>query len=445
MINDIRLTNFRAFKDVSLELGKVTLLLGPNNSGKSAIISGINLLVQTARSSDREVPLLLGGELESLGTYTDMVFGNDPTVPVGICLSFSGIPQSQRFSPITPSSKLELDLLFAYRRQRRQIVLKHSKLSQLKNGSSETWVKTSYKPATDTSILTELIGEHGPVRLTKGRWTTAANHFLVSPDFTYGYRPRELEELLAYSRVVSAHQGIERQLLNIESLGPFRQLPQRFYTFTGESPRFVGSRGDNAVAILAADNSRRGARKLGLIRLISDWMNSANVASTVGLKVHTERQFEIKLRHPVTKELENFADTGFGCSQVLPVLVAGFNAPEGTTLLVQQPELHLHPRAQAELGSFLHGLYKRDVQTLVETHSEHLVLRVQRLTAEGRFRPQDIKIFYVHATSNGKEVREIRIGEDGEFLDEWPHGFFPERLEETRAMLKGPVRRKATV
>ena len=242
--------------------------------------------------------------------------------------------------------------------------------------------------------------------------------------------------------MLSLQYWIEEQLQSVEALGPFRQLPQRAYPFSGESPRFVGYRGENAIAILAADHSRRGSRRRGLLAQVSSWMEQARIARSVGLVVQSDQQFEIRLRHPITNELENFADTGFGCSQVLPVLVGGYNAPKASLLLVQQPELHLHPRAQAELGTFLLSLYQRTVQTVVETHSEHLVLRVQRLVAEGQISPDEVKIYYVHPTPQGREVRLIRLGDDGEFLDEWPDGFFPERLEEARAILQGPAKRQ---
>ena len=108
-----------------------------------------------------------------------------------------------------------------------------------------------------------------------------------------------------------------------------------------------------------------------------------------------------------------------------------------------QPELHLHPRAQAELGSFFLELFKRRVQAIVETHSEHLLLRVQTLVAEGRFNPDDVAIYYVKPTGAGKQVSRVHLNARGEFLDSWPDGFFPERLAEARALLKANHRRSA--
>ena len=123
-------------------------------------------------------------------------------------------------------------------------------------------------------------------------------------------------------------------------------------------------------------------------------------------------------------------------------LVAGYWADPNSTLIVEEPEIHLHPRAQSELGHFVYQMYRNKVQVILETHSEHLVLRIQRLVAEGRIPPKDVIIYYVYPRAGKKTFSVLGLTEEGMFQGKWPEGFFPERLVEGRAILKAPAARR---
>ena len=100
--------------------------------------------------------------------------------------------------------------------------------------------------------------------------------------------------------------------------------------------------------------------------------------------------------------------------------------------MVEQPEIHLHPRLQAEFGSFLADCIKskQGNQFIIETHSEHLILRLQRLVREGILKPQDISVIFVSKKPGGAKAQCLELDENGDFIDDWPGGFFPERLKE---------------
>lgn len=104
----------------------------------------------------------------------------------------------------------------------------------------------------------------------------------------------------------------------------------------------------------------------------------------------------------------------------------------------------MHPKAQAGLGTFFKDLSKNnDTQVFIETHSEHLLLRLQSHIAEGKLDKNDISIFYVYANENGKkEVVSLPINDNGIFTKEWPEGFFPERLNEAKKLAKAPLKKK---
>ena len=133
--------------------------------------------------------------------------------------------------------------------------------------------------------------------------------------------------------------------------------------------------------------------------------------------------------------LVSVQDVGFGVSQLLPILVEGCRSRRGT-LLVQQPELHLHPGLQSRLAELLARLSGPDPsdphrkQFILETHSEHMILRIQNLVRRGEVRPQDVAILYVDSRHKIPNMQQLRLNDSGDFLDEWPEGFFEERLDE---------------
>jgi len=139
------------------------------------------------------------------------------------------------------------------------------------------------------------------------------------------------------------------------------------------------------------------------------------------------------------------SDVGFGIGQLLPIIVEG-TVSTGKLICVEQPEIHLHPRLQAHIADFLIESAKtqvapaptprtprRDIggnQWVVETHSEALMWRFQRRIKEGVIPANFLSVLYVEPTQFGSRVLRIGLDEDGNFVDEWPDGFFEEGFNE---------------
>ena len=126
-------------------------------------------------------------------------------------------------------------------------------------------------------------------------------------------------------------------------------------------------------------------------------------------------------------------DVGIGISQVIPVIVTALDG-QGRTVAIEQPELHIHPRLQAEIADlFVESVEKQRHRFLLETHSEHFILRLQRRIRETsksepqeerRLRSEDIVVYYVNQEAGGTRVRRIEIDKNGEFIQPWPDDFF---------------------
>ena len=135
-------------------------------------------------------------------------------------------------------------------------------------------------------------------------------------------------------------------------------------------------------------------------------------------------------------------DVGFGVSQVLPALVLLYYVPEGSTVLMEQPEIHLHPAVQSKLADVMLSVAEaRDVQIIVESHSEHLLRRLQRRVAEGTASSEDVKLHFVSTVGGKARASDLTLNEWGE-IQNWPKDFFGDEMGEIAAITKSSLRRR---
>jgi predicted ATPase len=211
-------------------------------------------------------------------------------------------------------------------------------------------------------------------------------------------------------------------------MGPSRRPPERWYIFTGTSPQDVGYRGDLLPDLLF--------RRPEIIDEANEWLGRLEIGYKIKVQSVGERSrdlFEVRLIDQRRgREVDvALSDVGFGISQILPFIVQSL-AGERQIITIEQPEVHIHPRLQADLGDLLAATVRepRNHRFVIETHSEHLVLRMQRLIRDEQLTPNDVSIIYVSRGVNGSRAERLRLDENGDFIDDWPGGFFPERLRE---------------
>lgn len=424
MLQRLRLQNYRAFENLDISLTKINLFFGPNNSGKSSILSAINLLAQTIETEDWKNPLLLNGKYEDLGTYKDIVYQNNLKNDISIGLDFVQYEEMKSY-----------DFKYSYRPQRKEITLSNVKITNSKN---ELEFESKYSDSVEKPIVVHLFKP-----LNKGEKTKLSNSTHLIHFIPFGFRNFETLDTKASDKLDMSSINLIEYLKKLEFIGPFRASPKRTYLFSGESPTSIGKHGEKAIDIIASDYMRRGKKKKGIVDNVSKWLNLCEIASELDLKVLTDRHFELRLSNVKSKEKENLADVGYGCSQILPILISGTTLPKESALLIQQPELHLHPRAQAGLGTFFNDLSKNNTQLFIETHSEHLLLRLQCHIASGELDSKDVSVYYVYVNDVGKkDAIHLPLNNKGLFEKEWPEGFFPERLNEAKNVAKASLHKK---
>jgi predicted ATPase len=431
--------HFKAFDFCDLELRPLTVFLGENNSGKSSILASIRLLAQTIQGPDQTIPLALSGAFGDFGSYKDIVHGNHRGRPVVLGLAFTG------YLPARRSMQSYFEAEFKHRAQTRDTIIRSSELGNFIDGRRVQLVRVSTSKASTGRILLEQI---------EGRRIVESARATVSRDVRmYNFLPRLLAIYSAQrsrsadvnaarvfiadasGRARAAFDDALRILRSVEYLAAMRRPPERTYVNTGVIGRKIGADGSGWPSVLALESPRR--RTVG--HAITEWMRDAGIAESVSVAWLTDRHYEIVVTNPATGETENIADVGQGTSQVLPVLVGGSRLQRGDVFIVEEPEIHLHPRAQAALGDFFTGLVQDGVQSIVETHSEYFLLRLQQKVAAGEIEPNQICFYYVRTVGGSKEVAKLVLDETASFRDQLPGGFFPQRVDEARklAMTRG--------
>ena len=434
MLNRIFAENYKSFQELDVELAPITLFVGPNNSGKSSVISLVRLLSQTLESHDPNVRLLLNGALGDFGTYKDLIHGNQTKKHLKISLSIT--PKEEYKLIGGDTQHVDFSLTYKYRSALKEVILKKISVA----GDGRHHITAEFNEDSEKFVIKQVGNLNIPSTTT---FTNIQRGFDVRnfiPRMLVGATPDSDADSLAKTAVreirIAARNGfaVTSHFQNIEYVGAMRMPPSRTYLYTGERRQKVGANGEHAITMLAMDSIRRGSKSKGIRQGVIKWLSAAGIASDLKIVSLSDRYFEVHIQHPLTKEYQNFADVGYGNSQVIPVLVAGFNSAKGDILIAEEPEIHLHPKAQAELGDFLVDLNTRGVQSIVETHSEHMIVRLQQHIAAGRLNPSDIHIYFVEPTQAGKKLRKLTLDKMGIFVTPWPGGFFPERLEEAKQL-----------
>lgn len=223
----------------------------------------------------------------------------------------------------------------------------------------------------------------------------------------------------------------------IRYLGPLRAEPFTAQHFAPSSELDdVGPRGEYAAAVYYAQreteiewfNPFERRRERGMLAdALNRWVRYLGVASSIGSETAGREGFSWQITYREGQRPLPLSAVGVGASQVLPILVMGLLAPPDTLLLIEQPELHLHPAAQARLGDFFVGLAECGKQCLVETHSENLVTQLRyHIVRSGGHEPDKCMIYFVSQNEDGAtQFEPINISPHGNILN-WPEGFFDE-------------------
>lgn len=444
MFTRLDVKNFKGWKDTpGIRLAPVTVFFGTNSAGKTSLLQSLLLLKQSAESADRNRVLCTGQAddaraLVNLGTVAEMVHGH-------------GGDTTMEFDLAWTMSK-ELD--FGGRRSRELAFL--LRVSQGAHGGAR--VEEMRYVSGDARVGMRR-GEGDSYELESSgitlRRRKARFGLLPAPVRYYGFPPEVGQTYLNSDWLADLSFALEQQFLRLHYVGPLREYPLRSYLWSGASPRDVGVRGEDAVPVILAARfaqtelrrerpGKRGAC-MSFEAVIAEWLKQMGVIDSFRVEQTAagRKEYEVRVRRTARSPEVLITDVGFGVSQILPVLVQSFYAEANSTVIFEQPEIHLHPRVQADLADVvIDAVRTRDVQFIIESHSEHFLRRLQRRVAEGEeFTKDDVALYVCDTEGDHSRIGELVVDDVGNITN-WPKDFFGDEIADLAAMTDAALKRR---
>ncbi|WP_282243561.1 DUF3696 domain-containing protein [Stenotrophomonas sp. PS02300] len=455
MLTHLRIRNFKAWKDTGpIRLAPLTVIFGANSAGKSSLGHLLLALQQTARSTDRKRALHLGdgSSLIDLGTFADCVHGHD----LSQTLQFEIGWQLPRPMEVT-------DPLLQNGRYQGNHMKLSVELSAGRTGQPEVQALSYVLDSGDVDVLDVALkrDEKRKLNLSSDRYSfkmaDGRKWPLEEPEKFYRLSDISTARYKNAGFLADFALATEGMLNSLSYLGPLRNHPQRIYQWSGDTPSSVGQMGEYAVAaILAAESEgrmlNRGPKRSrqGFAAFVASWLKDLGVIHDFSVRpvAQGRKEYEVLVSTHAKASEVKITDVGFGVSQVLPALVQAFYCPPNSTVWMEQPEIHLHPQVQAELADvFISATQarengkERNVQLIVESHSEHFLNRLQRRVAEGGISTDDVAVYFCRRAGSATELEPLKLTEYGE-IENWPENFFGDEMADIAGRTRAAIQRK---
>ena len=450
MLKELTLKNFKLWKSVeAIRLAPITGLFGTNSSGKSSILQALLLLKQTLESSDRSLPLHLGGERDyvELGSFRDVIWAHKEDALLSFAFRWELAEELAIKDPENPTVQLLQGKEMTFVTEIDSPDGEKLRVHRLGYKVSGRDFALTRKEKSNQYQLSPTQQEEG-FRFIR---TPGRSWDLPAPFKFHGFPDQAITYYQNSAFLPYLQHELEEQFSRIYYLGPLREYPKRRYVWSGSEPVDVGRRGERAVdAILAARERNnyihRGPHKhhWTLDRMLAHWLKEMDLIHDFSVDRVTERGsiYEVRVQKEHGSASVLLTDVGFGVSQVLPVLVLCYYVEEGSTLLFEQPEIHLHPSVQSSLADlFIDVTQHRNIQIIVESHSEHLLNRLQRRMAEERVCQEDLALYFCKTGKNEANLVPLETDLFGN-IKNWPKDFFGNRFGETAARQEAALQRR---
>lgn len=469
MLNHIHLVNYKSYADEQFEIKPVTLLCGGNSSGKTALLKSILLLKQSFEASGNN-HLLLNGPYTNNGLFRSIKrVSSSVDSNMMLEMEFSIDSQNSSFRDLCKSIGMA----------RRRAEFSHFGIrASFQFGENSAFPQVC--EVEKTSIVFSLCfsesaskgysGEYQAVieiakQKNSQQYTIALRNFPTPlydrSDYPFKFLLHEHKDCTCYFRgmqLVSLYKDslskastsalpvlytvfrvLAAELNRIYIIGPIREAPLRHYMsldmyseigVKGENTaQYLGQYGNAQIDCFLPEDSRM--QSIALIDAVEKWADHMGIErpSIVSTDVPGAKLTQIMIGE------QNLADVGFGVSQVLPILVEGLTMQSGNTLMLEQPEIHLHPKMQMEIADFLVKMAEHGKNLIVETHSDHIINRIVKRALENHEFLEKVKIYFLEKNEYGNTGwTEVHINEMLG-IDEAPEGFFDQYASETEQIL----------
>ncbi len=400
-ITKIAVKGFKSIaEECEIDIRPLTILAGANSSGKSSIMQPLLMLKQTLEAPYDPGPLLINGPNVQFTEASQFL---------STLTNENGTDRFQvRIETQVHDSSRSVTTTFRKGEDRIELIEMTAEERTKNNHASSPECLTLYPEMASEEIKSAIKG----LSIPKNFEVVKRFRCFLVLEFKDGY---------AFFTVTP---DFESNILNSIHLRGLRGSPERVYQLSSTGPRYPGTFEYYTASLIHEWQEMKDKR----LEIVADALYMLGLTGKVSTQKIGDVGIELqvgRLPHDRNNETDtvNIADVGFGVSQILPVLVAVIVAEPGQLVYLEQPELHLHPRAQIALARVLADAAKRGVRVVAETHSSLLLLAVQTLVAEGDLSPELVKFHWFTRREDGvTEVNSVDLDEAGAYGD-WPVDF----------------------
>ena len=450
MLTRLRLENFKSWRDTGdIAFKPITGFFGPNSSGKTSLFQALLLMKQTADSPDRGVFHFGDGKTPvDLGDFESVVHEHDTDRTLKFSLDWNSkdkivIPDAYANGTVAEGDDIGFEV--------------ETREESIGSGKSLILEGMAYRIAGRRFGMRRVPGRMDYDLFARGsdfdipRLTEEADPDLRPFKFhSFPYWANEKSQDPRFH--LDLQYGLKLLLDDLYYLGPLRAYPNRIYRRSGGHPVDMGQIGESVVDAILSSQERGEIIEQDLNsslptidEYVATWLKRLGLVHDFRIEALAEgrRLFEVKVRKSPNSAEVLLTDVGFGVSQILPVLVLCFYVPQGSTVILEQPDIHLHPSVQAGLADvFIDAWKKHNVQILFESHSEHLLHRLQRRIAEEEIREDDVGLFFCSTDgSGGSSISQLEVDQFGN-ISNWPKDFFGDQFGEIAAMSEAALKRQ---
>jgi predicted ATPase len=404
MLTKIELQNFKCFQEKTVfPLKKLTLLAGINGRGKSSLIQSLLLMKQSLEYDARTSKLILNGNCLNLGRFDEIRnTGTSRENPIVFKYFYDSTINLNETEKITAQGSAN----YYFIEDINDDMVAALKTVEIEGnlGFSSTHNAQSYHKKFDLDLFldNQTILQFIPVKILEGEFEK--------------YNQKIFHQLLKFSAI---------HYISADRLGP-----QDFY-FRSTLPKFsnVGLKGELTVNLLHRmkdelidDRLCIGEDAKTLSVQTQEWLNKIFDGAKVEVFGSETNVLELMFNSSLSRDRFRPVNIGFGYHCILPIIVSGLIAKKGEILIVENPEAHLHPKAQSELAKFLAKISACDIQVFIESHSDHILNALRIAVLDHILSNEELSILYF-SQKIGQSVVQIPIHSDGK-IEEWPDGFF---------------------
>jgi len=429
-IKKVAVKNFKCFKDAELDFSSLNLFTGKNSSGKSSMLNAILAIVQSY--SEFPFSLSSNGKYVIMGDYYEFVRKHRLENPINI-----DIVLEDKDNEITINTMWENDEstnmpslkhLEAVSKFIQLSILKDDKYNIKLHFNEELFNKSEGFKAFQLVVpfihqLEEDADKVQTKAITKEK--TDYKNLNNTTTFSIG-NIRQMDSVLTEQKQFTLSfalalmtSTLRQYESNFNYISSFRMKPERTYTQRSQGS-LVSPNGDYTIDQIFQWNVKKSPKYKELVKELKH----LGLLNNLTIKKFRGGRYEVRITTRSPGSWASIVDVGFGISQFLPIIVSDLQLTKGSTLMIDQPEIHLHPSAQVLLTDYLlRQIKEKNKIYFIETHSEYLLNRVRAAIVKGTIDPNLVKVYYFENQGDNTEIYRIKFTKDGKIVDA-PQGFF---------------------